>query len=896
MNHTSHPYGKLMLFSALFTASIALLVLIAWLFDFYFLLNLGMGAASMKFNTALLLLSASFGLLSVSYFNIKKLTQIIGVILLVAGALSGLQYWTGTSLGIDNLLARDMLSRSNPGRMSFATSICFIFLGTSFIGVYLKQPILKLLTQHLLFLIGILTLLAIQTFILEIPSPDKMLFDTMGIHTALSFFVLSQALSLKNYDLGFTSLIISSLQGSRALRFLLPFVILIPIILSFFLVSYTQLHPDISRDFLLTIYTSTFILLVIVYLSYVANRLNEADKERYILRKELEETNKKIKRHWKSLVENTPDLIARVDKNYRFDYVNEAMHQEMIGVDGASMLNKTPAEVGFPKEDVQRYYRSLEKVFKGEKSAFFTDFQTPEGILHLYTLVAPEFDEDGVIRHAISITRDITPLKKSEESLKRSTDFLKSLLSHVPDGIARFDRKGVCLYVNEVKEAKWQKPKEEIIGKPVDQLDIPGGEEIKDAVAKTLESNEIVELTLEISEHDVRNIWFVPEKNMESLENTVLMISRDVTTLAQKQRELEMSESRYKSIFENVPMTILRMTPDYRYDSINRAIKINLGIQPEALLGKSIYEAGLEPKVLERFEKHLSLAKETQKQVAYEENYVFNKNERYVKLTIVPEVNPNGAVSSLLVLSTDLTESRKNEQKLHHQNEELEYLNNELEAFTYTVSHDLRSPLRAIVGFAEKLRRSASKRFSDEENRYLAVIDKSAHRMALLIDELLKFSRIDKIDLNKVHFKPGSLIREVMYGLEESTSRKVHLHIEDLPEVYADREMFRQVVHNLLSNSVKYAKENEDASIHISGKQKGKMTELIFTDQGIGFDPRFRHRIFEVFHRLHKPDEYFGVGVGLSIVDRIVSRHGGKVWADSEVGQGASFHVKIPNE
>jgi PAS domain S-box-containing protein len=258
---------------------------------------------------------------------------------------------------------------------------------------------------------------------------------------------------------------------------------------------------------------------------------------------------------------------------------------------------------------------------------------------------------------------------------------------------------------------------------------------------------------------------------------------------------------------------------------------------------------------------------------------------------------------SLLLTVSDITTRALAEQKVNELNRQLEGkvtqvsdVNRELEAFSYSVSHDLRAPLRHISGFARKLEQHLGDRTDDKTGHYIEVISSSAQRMALLIDDLLVFSRLGRGALRLQAVDMQSLVEEAR-ALSESAvqGRRIVWTIAPLPMVIADENMLRTVWQNLLGNAVKYTGHCEVARIEVRVQQDRRGDyEFTVADNGAGFDMQFADKLFGVFQRLHRNSEFPGNGIGLANVRRIIARHGGRVWADAEPGQGARFHFSLP--
>jgi signal transduction histidine kinase len=251
----------------------------------------------------------------------------------------------------------------------------------------------------------------------------------------------------------------------------------------------------------------------------------------------------------------------------------------------------------------------------------------------------------------------------------------------------------------------------------------------------------------------------------------------------------------------------------------------------------------------------------------------------------------------------ELTEGKRREQEIENLNLELakrstalESINKELEAFAYSVSHDLRAPLRHIAGFTELLQRKVSSVVDEKSNRYLAMILDSAERMGNLIDDLLAFSRIGRAETQKTLFSLAQLVREALSEVrQDAEGRNIAWKIGALPDFYGDRSMLRLVLVNLISNAIKFTRTRTQAEIEI-GCADGNSDDLVVfvRDNGVGFDMKYVNKLFGVFQRLHDSDAFEGTGIGLATVQRIIHRHGGKVWAEGAVDSGATFYFSAP--
>lgn len=237
------------------------------------------------------------------------------------------------------------------------------------------------------------------------------------------------------------------------------------------------------------------------------------------------------------------------------------------------------------------------------------------------------------------------------------------------------------------------------------------------------------------------------------------------------------------------------------------------------------------------------------------------------------------------------------EQRVSERTAQLEVVNKELEAFSYSVSHDLRAPLRHIDGFAKMLEETSSARLDETGLRYLNVISGAAKRMGALIDDLLVFSRMGRSEMNRTNVKMNDLVAEVLREMSQDLQdRAIEWDISPLPEVNGDRALLKQVWVNLISNAVKYSRHRSPATIKINC-QEIDSAELEFSvqDNGAGFDMKYAGKLFGVFQRLHQAEEFEGTGIGLANIRRIIQRHGGRTWAEGKVDAGATFYFTMTN-
>jgi len=272
----------------------------------------------------------------------------------------------------------------------------------------------------------------------------------------------------------------------------------------------------------------------------------------------------------------------------------------------------------------------------------------------------------------------------------------------------------------------------------------------------------------------------------------------------------------------------------------------------------------------------------------------------WVDTTIIPFLDDKGKPYQYIAIRADITGRKLAEGEISKLNEELEervkQRTEEMEAFSYSISHDLRAPLRAVNGYARILEEDYSGSFDEEGRRLLDVVQDNAKKMGVLIDDLLAFSRLGRKEIKKSTVDMTTLVQNVLAELNASQEFKPIVTVNPLHPATADATLMNQVWQNLLSNAIKYSSKNKKPDIKIeSVKNKDELIYSI-SDNGVGFDMKYAHKLFRVFQRLHSSEDFEGTGVGLALVHRIITKQGGKIWAEAEINKGATFYFSLPEK
>jgi len=382
-------------------------------------------------------------------------------------------------------------------------------------------------------------------------------------------------------------------------------------------------------------------------------------------------------------------------------------------------------------------------------------------------------------------------------------------------------------------------------------------------------------------------------------------VTRDVTERRSAEEALQKSRNMFERLFENAPDAVVVVDQHGVIRKVNQQAEVLFGYMREEMVGNPI-----EQLIPERYHKRHRQHRRgyfadprARKMGIGLELYGRNRDGREIPVDIMLNPMETSEGTWAFAVVRDITVQKQSDAKIKELNsalkiqvEQLAATNRELEAFSYSVSHDLRAPLRHIIGFVDLLNTRDLSALDEKSRHYLQVITQAAQKMGTLIDDLLAFSRMGRAEMMKTRVDFDLLVREIVQELtEDARDREIQWEIAPLPALVGDASMLRQVMVNLISNAVKFTRPRPRAKIEIGAiKDKPGETLIFVRDNGVGFDIRYVNKLFSLFQRLHSTEEFEGTGVGLANVQRIILRHGGRVWAESTPEGGATFWVALP--
>jgi PAS domain S-box-containing protein len=623
-------------------------------------------------------------------------------------------------------------------------------------------------------------------------------------------------------------------------------------------------------------------------------------------------------------------IVATTDVQGTITYVNEKFcaiskysREELIGKNHR-ILNSGH----HPKEFFREMYHTIAngKVWRNE----ICNRAKGGSIYWVDTTIVPLAGDDGKPHQYIAIRADITERKKAEEALREQAGVLNLapvMVRDLDSRISLWSKGTERFYGYTAEEAVGRVSHELLLTRFPEPL-----EQIEKKIAETgAWEGELTHRKKDGSEVVVASVWVThcdaagkPMRIMES--NTDITARRAAERQLEKQadelyvrsqellgsrEELESQRRMLQSVLDSMTEGLVAVNAEGKFLLWNPAAQkiVGMGAANVAPSGWSQhYGVFMEDTVTPFPDEQNPLARamrgESSSAVMFLRNPELEAGA-WIEVSANPLRNKDGNVCGGVTAFRDITQRRLDEQKIRSLNEELEdkviertqqleTANRELEAFTYSVSHDLRAPLRHIAGFSKILSEDFGAAMGEEARRHLQRIEDGVHRMGLLVDELLNLARVGRHAIKLQETNLNLIIEEVISMLQmETTGRAVTWKIAQFPAVMCDAVLIKQVFQNLLANALKFSRTRERAEIAIAHAFESGRIVIAVRDNGVGFNMKYKDKLFGVFQRLHRAEDFEGTGIGLATVQRIVLKHGGKVWAESELDQGATFYFSL---
>lgn len=609
--------------------------------------------------------------------------------------------------------------------------------------------------------------------------------------------------------------------------------------------------------------------------------------------------------NFKRLFEYAPYPMWVYDlETLKFLEVNEAAINQ-YGYSRDEFLQMSVTEIR-PKEEIPRLMESI----KVRRS---TDFHISAGWKHVLRsgklidveITSQRIDFTGH-EATLVIANNITDRKRSEEEIKRTNHFLDTILENIPNMIFVKDAEELrFVRFNKAGEDLLGYSRNDLIGKndydffPKEQADFFTQKD-KDVLAK----GTLLDITEEpintLGGERILHTKKIPIMDKDGKPIYLLGISEDITARKIAEQRMQELNEQFIRIFNLSPVAMaISNIEDGQITQVNESFERLFMLGKEDAIGRSFAELRIREDDRNQL---LAYIESKQGHVSEMEMKLRKTNGEIIDALVSIEKIVIDKRPSLISAAMDITRRKKDEDQIMHLNSELEksveqlqVVNKELEAFTYSVSHDLRAPLRIINGYAEIIIEDCKEKMDAEALNNLEVIKFNAGKMGQLIDDLLNLSRLGRQELALHNVNMDELVDRVI-AEQVGLSKKHHAKVKKLPllPAHCDSGLIQQVWTNLISNALKYSGTKEYPEVEIGSNRKEHEIVYYVKDNGVGFDMQYAGKLFGVFQRLHKMTEFEGTGVGLAIVQRIVIKHGGRVWAEAEVEKGATFFFSLP--
>jgi PAS domain S-box-containing protein len=510
-------------------------------------------------------------------------------------------------------------------------------------------------------------------------------------------------------------------------------------------------------------------------------------------------------------------------------------------------------------------------------------------------------DTNGNPRAILEINRDITERKYAEEQLRRASLYARSLLEASLDPLVTISKEGRIMDVNRAAELVTAAAREHLIGSDFCEY-FTEPENARRGYEQAFATGSVRDYPLAIRRPggQVTEVLYNATvfKNEAGEVEGVFAAARDMTELKRAEHAVQAERQRFRDVLDKLPTYVVLLTPDYHAAFANRVFRERFG---EAKHGERCFEllfSRSEP--CEICETYKVLRAKTPLQWKWT-----GPDGRNYDVFDFPFTDSDGS-ALILEMGLDVTDQQRAEQEIRKLNDELEQRvklrtaelegsNKELEAFTYSVSHDLRAPLRHISGFSKILLEEYGAQIPEEAQHYLERMAEGTRRMGNLVDDLLNLARVGRYELRTQMTGLNSIVEEVRSELmAECEGRQIEWKIGTLPFVECDPSLIKQVFQNLISNALKFSRPRTPAVIEIGQALEHGHTTVFVRDNGVGFSMKYADKLFGVFQRLHRSEDFEGTGVGLATVQRIIRKHGGTIWAEAELDKGATFYFTIP--
>jgi PAS domain S-box-containing protein len=611
--------------------------------------------------------------------------------------------------------------------------------------------------------------------------------------------------------------------------------------------------------------------------------------------------------------------VALKESEQKYKDVADRLAEGVFEADAAGRVTyanlKVMSSLGLSEDDLKRGLKVFDMIAPSSlalaRERFDKVLEQQDMGAGEYTLLRRDGSSFQALVHSLAVVRegqvvgvrgiliDISERKRAETALEESEKKFRELSELLGAGIFEADASGVLTYANPHGLGMFG----------LGEADLRDGFNIFDVIMPQDQGVAAANYGRVLGHEDFGPVEYLVKKK-DGTVFTILTHSTpiiregqvagvrgivvDISDLKRTEQALRESERRFRTLLKSLHEGIWVLDKDDRTTFVNPRMTEMLGYTEEEMLGKPVYDFNDE-----EWKKFTVAKMERRRQGVTEqlEGELLRKDggRVYALFETSPILDEDGNYAGSIAGVQDITDRKRNEERMKRTLAELDRSNKELEHFAYVTSHDLREPLRMMTSFSQALEKHYKGRLDGSADEYIHFIVDGASRMQRLIDDILVYSRVGTRGLPFEPVDMGKALQEALLNLKASVDEtRARITSDPLPVIRGDLVQMQQLLQNLLGNAVKFHKDGEPPVVRISADRKGEDWLFSVQDNGIGMDPELFGRLFVLFQRLHPPDKYPGTGVGLAVAKKIVERHGGRIWVESQPEKGSTFHFTIP--
>ncbi len=875
---------------------------------------------SMKLNSAVAFLV--FGIALVVRKKSVFLGRIFAALVFLISAFSLVQDLFDVNWGIDELIVKDLdgkaMGLAHPGRMAVSTAICFILIGSALFFSNTKNQRIQQFNQFYWHLVTLIAILAFVGYAYRVPVFYRLSFlSSMAIHTATLFFLVSLAGSLIHSDVGITGLLNGNRAGNMLAKKLIPSMAFLIFLLGYLRILSHE-YELISDEMGIALLSTSFFILTIISISIVAKQLNDIDSKRDKAERDLQYLNSALE---VKITERTNEL-KELEEQFEFATsktnigigilnmatnkvtINSYFSEYLLGIEGSRVIERDQSRNIMHQDEVARHFAVFNNSLKtGEPYEIEVRSIRHDGAERMLRFNGHiKVDKNGNPNRVITLVRDITEEKAIQEEIRISQERLEIATSKAGIGVYEIDVATGLIKINHTEE--------KILGIKSENLTItrdflrslvhPDDKEYTQKAAAELAKTQTafsVQFRIIRPDGEIRNIQGdgIAIKDARGGNLRYIGIHIDVTERLQAEQKILKISQTLKAATEGSKIGVWDwnvVTNELIWDD---RMLLLYGLKSSEFTGAyAAWENGVHPVDQKDAIELIQKAVKGEADFDTEFRVVWpNGSIHYIKGNGIVQRDTEGKPLRMLGTNWDITSIKENEKQLLEKTKELELKNKELEQFAFIASHDLQEPLRTITSLIHVVESNQKESIDEITKKSFVYIREATQRMKNLISDLLEYSKVGRNSALK-EVDCNELIQSVQRDMNNSiVNSGAKISVGELPKIKAYETEIRSLFQNILSNAIKYRKADVPVEIAIKAEDRKGYWEFSFADNGIGIDPIYKEKVFEIFQRLHRKNEYEGTGIGLAQCKKIIDLHKGEIWLDSQVQKGSTFYFTI---